>query len=353
MMRVTRIAFALTAVLSSAPCRAQSTSSDTTSSDTTSSDTTSGDMTPSPPEPEHAEERSLQARALFQQGRDAMQEGRADEACARFRESLGLSRSIGALLNLGLCHRAAGRLATALGYFREAEQLSKQQGDTERGAKAAADALQLEDLVGRLTVNVLLTSDSELRITVDGAELPRAQWGTAIPEDAGWHRVVATSRDERHFDAAVQDGASSIVTISPVPSAPATALRRPVAYVAAPKPAPAAPAPSTVNIGTYVLGGLGFVSVGVGLGFGVAAWKTYSAAEAACPRHVNCVPGVSGQYSDAVTDATVANVTVALGLTAVAAGAILYVFQSKPHRDSTARAPLSVSPTLSGIEGRF
>ncbi len=280
-----------------------------------------------------------------------MQEGRSDEACARFAESLTLSRSIAALLNLGLCNRASGRLATALSYLRQAEQLSAEAGDAERGAKAAADALQLEALVGRLTVRVSSPNDTPLRIEVDGTELPGDRWGTAVPMDAGPHRVIARSRDERRFDVTVSDGASSVVTISPAPApVPAATHRPPLAAAPAAKPARAA---SGAHVATYVLGGLGFVSVGVGLGFGVAAWKNYAAAEARCPQHVNCAPSVAEQYSSAVTDATVANVAVGVGLGAVAAGAILYVLQGKPRRDSATHASFFLSPVSSGIEGRF
>jgi len=67
-------------------------------------------------EPTQAE-KSL-AESLFQEGKQLMTEGRLDAACTKLTESQKLDPGAGTLTALGLCHRSAGKTATAWSEFK-------------------------------------------------------------------------------------------------------------------------------------------------------------------------------------------------------------------------------------------
>jgi hypothetical protein len=53
------------------------------------------------------------AEALFQEGRQLLEEGHVDEACLRLAESYAQEPASGTLLNLARCHQTQGKIATA------------------------------------------------------------------------------------------------------------------------------------------------------------------------------------------------------------------------------------------------
>src|SRR5689334_8379417 len=84
---------------------------------------------------------------LFREGRTLLAEGRAEEACAKFRESLSLRRSPGTLLNVGNCLEASGDLTGAFSIFEETLSLARAEPDPQKSgvwssaARAELDAL--------------------------------------------------------------------------------------------------------------------------------------------------------------------------------------------------------------------
>src|SRR5262245_20973343 len=59
------------------------------------------------------------ARALFAEGRKLLDEGKFNEACPKFQESLRLKPGIGTRFNLADCWEKSGRTASAWGEFLE------------------------------------------------------------------------------------------------------------------------------------------------------------------------------------------------------------------------------------------
>src|SRR5690349_7448647 len=84
---------------------------------------------------------------LIREGRTLLAEGRAEEACAKFRESLALRRSPGTLLNVGNCLEASGDLTGAFSIFEETLSLARAEPDPQKSgvwssaARAELDAL--------------------------------------------------------------------------------------------------------------------------------------------------------------------------------------------------------------------
>jgi hypothetical protein len=287
------------------------------------------------------------ARSLFDQGRKLLEQNRTAEACALFARSQALESTIAALLNLGLCERQRGRLATALAYFKLAARASDEEGDGERAAKATSDAEEVARLAGTLSIRSVARTTGDTECLVDGVAVPRSTWSIPMPLDSGDHRVevrrkagvVATTV------VVISDGSATVYEIppaydelpgaSPSPSLLRKAAPGPRGVTSAPKPQHRLP------VASYVAGGFGIASLGVALGFGAAAWAKYSEAEAQCtPDHHCSSRAPLSLYDSAVDDARVANIAAAVGGVALAAGVVFYFVYG---RDRENPVPIRVS----------
>lgn len=68
------------------------------------------------------------AEQLFMQGRELMKQDNLDEACARFEASPKFDPALDTLLNLGLCRKEQGKVASAWALYREAEVQARREG---------------------------------------------------------------------------------------------------------------------------------------------------------------------------------------------------------------------------------
>jgi hypothetical protein len=297
-----------------------------------------------------------QGRQLFEDGRALLEAERPAEACVALAKSYALVPTIAALLNLGLCERRQGRFATALSYFRRAEEASRHDGDDERAARASDDARDMERLAGTLTVQLAASNGAEAWL--DGAPLPRPAWSTPFPANSGAHQLELrrAGRVVVSTTVVVSDG-----------TATSCELREPPLPVAAPKAPALPPTPSHattpsdattprsgtdtgvhIPLASYIAGGVGLASLGVALGFGAASWGKYETADAACPPHVCATHQPLDLYAAAVRDARIANVFAAIGGAALATGVVFYFVQR--HAD-TKRESISivVAPSNGGV----
>src|SRR5689334_7793441 len=85
---------------------------------------------------EASELRGTASQAMFDEGRQLMEVGQYEAACAKLRESYRLDAAAGTLLNLALCHESQGRTASAWLEYHDAISLSVRENDTERQAIA-------------------------------------------------------------------------------------------------------------------------------------------------------------------------------------------------------------------------
>lgn len=122
------------------------------------------------------------ADAAFREGREFLEQGKADEACERFEASFKLVPDTPAtMLNLGACNEARYRTATALRWYRRAQARGSETGQEnfEAAAKAKTQTLAVRVPTVRIVVvdappNAVLTmngtrmADIELsRVEVD------------------------------------------------------------------------------------------------------------------------------------------------------------------------------------------
>jgi hypothetical protein len=162
--------------------------------------------------PRHASADAADSAALaqFEQGKNAYDAGKFEEALLAFDKSLSLLASPNTRLYVARCHRALGRVATAYNQLRLASREAQDRA-TASGEKrfiatrdaAAGEAEELEPRVPRLTLAVPSPTPADFAVRLDDKDLPKATWGTAIAIDPGTHVVGATGSRARIFTGAV------------------------------------------------------------------------------------------------------------------------------------------------------
>jgi len=152
------------------------------------------------------------ADQLFKKGKKLLAQKNYAEACAAFEESDKLDPGIGAKLNVAKCYQEWGRLATALKWYRDAEQMAAQTKD-DRTKKIHALAEELDGNVPRLTIRVPIgASAADLKIKLDGARFD--DLGSEQRVDPGPHKIdYVVDGTPKSKVVPVERGGSSEVTL--------------------------------------------------------------------------------------------------------------------------------------------
>ena len=140
------------------------------------------------------------AEKLFQEARALMAQNKIADACVKFEESNKADPALGTQLNLASCWEKLGKTASAWALYNQIASSAKDS----RAQFAAQHAAQLQPTLSKLTV----TAPPSARVTVDGAALPAASYGVAVPVDPGYHIIDAASGD-KHFHRDVTVGANA------------------------------------------------------------------------------------------------------------------------------------------------
>jgi hypothetical protein len=267
-----------------------------------------------------------EAYRLFTQGRDLMEHGQPSGGCELLKRSLGLAKTVGTLLNLGLCHYQAAKLATALQYYREAESLAASLDDEERVVVARSQVAEIEPRVGSLTVSVIEQSNTALELYVDAERQPRESWGLPIRVDAGEHSIDARSPGRRpfHDEVTTRDGVQRLVIVpvlgvEAVPNAEAPPLAVPRSDVAEPE------SRRVQRTFAVVVGAAGLLALGTGAVFAVLAASADSASDTHCSAKDTCYPRGESLREEAHAHATRATVLMTAGGVALGTGAVLWI----------------------------
>ncbi len=133
------------------------------------------------------------AQALFDEGRELMDQGRSADACPRFEESNRLEPALGTRFHLANCYEDLGKLASAHALYLEvaSEAANRDQAARERVARERARAV--EPRLARLSIEVPFSPSPALRVERDGTLVGAAQWGLPVPVDPGVHRINASA----------------------------------------------------------------------------------------------------------------------------------------------------------------
>jgi hypothetical protein len=298
------------------------------------------------------------AEALFEEGRRLVGEGKLEDACPKFAESERLDPSPSTLLNLANCWEKVGRRATAWATYKEAESAASAAKRQDYMAAAQRHAEALATTLARLTISVAQPKDG-LEVKRDGVFVGSAEWGVAIPIDAGRHTIEASAPGYKSWTAPVQvanDGVQAAVVVpalEALPPAAATAGPTPRSEPAStsvpsteaveqtsPEPRPGS-AQRTVAL---VIGGAGVVGLGVSGVLALLANAKNHDSNTGCDADNVCRSATAfGQRSDARSLGDAATVAFGVGAAALVGGAVVWL--TSPRAPPTA-GRLTVAPTV-------
>jgi len=150
------------------------------------------------------------AEALFAEGRQLMEQGKTQEACAKLDASNKADPATGTQLNLASCYEKIGKTASAWALFTQVASSSKDM----RAQFAQQRAAALAPTLSKLTVSVP-NAPPGVTVRVDGAAMSAAAFGVAIPVDPGHHVVdgSATNKPRFHREIDVAPNAASATVV--------------------------------------------------------------------------------------------------------------------------------------------
>lgn len=177
------------------------------------------------------------ARALFGQGRQLADAGQYAAACPAFEAASGLFESAGVLVNLGDCYEKLGRTASAWTAFARAAEVASRTDRPQEAAEAKRRQAVLTPRLVRISIGVA-TGVPGLTVTRDGAIVPAASWGVAVPVDPGDHEIRADAAGYESWTRSISVSNEGQTATIGVPALRSTAFAG-----EAPKP----PAPSSAG----------------------------------------------------------------------------------------------------------
>jgi tetratricopeptide (TPR) repeat protein len=297
----------------------------------------------------------IAAEALFDQGTALLEQGRYEQACAKFEASQALDAGVGTLLYLGDCYERDGRYASAWATFREAESLARESGQTERMDVARTRGAALNKRLSKISIVVPAELRFEgLTVTLGGEVLAPATYGDALPIDPGEHRVVISAPGRETFQKTVK-----------VAAGPGRHYR-----VVAPLLKPAKEQENNSQRGSglrtagLVTAGAGAVCMGAGAALGVMAIAKNDQSYEECPNSPDrCTPRGTALRQQAGEYADWATAGFAVGGGLIVTGLVLYVAapsRAPKEKPATPRlAELGVAPSIESrglrltVKGRF
>jgi hypothetical protein len=265
------------------------------------------------------------AETLFRDGRASARASDYRRACLSFAESFALDAAPGTLLNLADCEEHVGLLANAWEHYNRLEgELPQSDG---RSALAQERARALAPRVPYLTIDLAANTPAAARVFRDDVELGRASLALPLPVNPGTHVVLVTAPgrlpERTTVYAAEGERLSLSVRIGP---AEALSIRRTVGWSA---------------------GAAGLASMGMAAYFGAHALSERNSSDAHCTSGL-CADSVSlGTYESARSDALAADVSLGIGLVALAIGSYL-LLTSFPDEASH---PSAVRMSAAGLGG--
>jgi hypothetical protein len=300
------------------------------------------------------------AEALFDEARKLMTEGKVADACPKLEESERLAPAVGTLLNLGVCYEKSHRIASAWATFKEAISAARASGQSEREQLARTHAQALEGKISTLTIRMPFAVEAVPGVEVrrDGVVVARAAWGSAMPLDAGPHRVDVTAPGHSSWSSTVTlaaEGDKASIDIPPLTIVQPKTTRKLIAT------APHQASDTHVSSGSgqrvvgLVVSGLGLAGIATGGIFGVLAKsKNDDALTNHCGGGSFCDAEGLTLTNEARTSATVSTISFAAGGVALITGTV--IFFTAPARSQTrssARASIHASPSFSAHSAGF
>jgi hypothetical protein len=296
------------------------------------------------------------AESLFQEGKKLMGEGKYADACPKLMESQRIDPGAGTLTALALCHRGAGKTATAWGEFKEVVSLARRDGRADREQVALENIGELEPKLSHLRVTVDREAEAQhVEVRIDESVVTHAAFGQALPVDPGVHHVVVTAAGKKPFEASVTIGLERDEQTVKVGRLEEDTRASGAMGDRGQAPEEASRGMSTQRLVGYVVGAAGVVGVGIGMGFGLKAISKSSTSDKLCPGAPCLDPAAVTASQEAHSAATVSNVAIGVGAAAIIGGVVLILTSPSAAAApaSAGRAKLGVSPTGLSLSGTF
>lgn len=272
------------------------------------------------------------AEVLFREGREAKSRGDMSTACAKFEESVSLSRAPGALINLADCEEAKQHLLGASKLWTEAISLLKE--PDERLPVARKRAATLVTQIPRVVVHIE-PNDPHVQLEVDGEPVASDKLTSPLLVDPGTHTIVAKLEERSgKTSVTVEAGERKEVTITIAGGSLAK--------------------PGTLRTAGFVAGGVGVVGL---IGFGVTAGLIQGhrgTIEKECNAQKQCSAAGLEAVSSGQTLTPINTAALIVGVVGVSAGVTLVLLGSRnsSEKPSTALyiggAPGGISAALTG-----
>jgi hypothetical protein len=308
-----------------------------------------------------------QATDHFMIGRRALAAKDWDKAISELRASLEVVDSPNAHLELARALRDSGQLGDAwLEYWRAAETATRLAPKDERYAKTADVATsEREEVAAKLAfVDVSVSNaPADMALRVGGHIVSPEDSGAPVVVSPGQVEVVVLNSAgvelaRRTVEASV--GQTTAVALDAQPPPPASAATKSAdtsdetpaePEERAPPPPQPAPPPSDrskLRPLAYAAGAVGVAGLATFTVFGLLSNSTYNDLKGSCPH--GCPPGMQGEIDRGITEQTVANVGLAVGLVGLAAGTTIFFLTRSPDVPSPATA-IVVAPGYFGVRG--
>jgi hypothetical protein len=313
-------------------------------------------------------EQKKRATAHFIVGKRALESHDWENAVSELYASLEEVDSPNARLELARALRDSGKLAEAWTEFgRAAEAATKLAPSEERYAKTAeAASSERQDVAGKLAfVEVTVThAPADATLKVGDRTVVADDWSAPFPVLPGAVDVVVASAAGAELarrTVNVSVGQSTPVSLDAQPSpsgagkaATDTSDDEKPEQAAEPQPQALAPPPDaspnrrSLRTAAYVTGGVGVAGLATFAVFGLLSNSTYNDLKTACPH--GCPSDKQSEVDSGITQQTVANVGLAVGLFGLAAGTTLFLL-SPPPKAQTPAAAIIVGPGYFGVRG--
>jgi hypothetical protein len=288
-----------------------------------------------------------QADGLFAEGRDLLEKGKFNEACAKLAKSQELSAAVGTLINLAYCYEQLGKLRSAMDAYVEAETLAAGAADSKRAAFAKERFLAIEPRAAKLVVRVTPPEIAGLEVKRNGVAIPKIEFDRPIAVDPQDYVITASAPGRATWKGTIiVRGEGAVVTMIVPPLDAATGPAAPTTQAAFLSPR------KVLALG---LGGLGALTIGAGIAGAFSAKSRYDDASAHCD-DTGCDETGNSIQRGAVTQGNIATVLMGFGLLSTAAGVYLWITDAPESKAAPARARsvrLEVRPLGAGIGGRF
>jgi hypothetical protein len=267
---------------------------------------------------ETRDDRATTAERLFLEGRVLSERGDTEGACLRFEKSHELEpAAIGPVLNLALCKEALHKYATATALFREV--LDASQGSRPDRAELAREHLAtLTPKVSTMRIVVPRPPPPGLEVRVDERPWPPATWNTDVPTDGGAHVIHASAPGKTRLMKKVsldRERGRLVVALPPLEAVRSNA------------------------VAGYAIGGGGILLTAVGTVLGVSVANQCGGFFRDTCKDANGLPDDERErrLDRLDTLAWVSNVTIGVGLAAIAVGAYLVLTGKKAETSASSR----------------